>query len=60
MESRIRCDMSGIYDDTNRQIMPRWYPFRRARQLGDLEPVSRQDSLKPTSTSEFVLKVKEW
>ncbi len=35
--------MSGIYEDNNRQVIPRWYPFSTANILGDLEPISSTD-----------------
>jgi len=52
--------MSGIYDDSNRQIIPRWYSFNTACQMGDLEPESVRESPKHQSPQAFEQKVLDW
>jgi Flp pilus assembly protein TadD len=52
--------MSGLYDDSNRQVMPRWYPFWTACQLGDLEPDTTRETPKLESPASIIQKVKDW
>ncbi|MBU1702310.1 MAG: hypothetical protein KJ970_09695 [Candidatus Eisenbacteria bacterium] len=52
--------MSQTFDDTNRQILPRWYPFGIASQLGDLEPVAERETPKISSPMAFAVKAEEW
>jgi tetratricopeptide (TPR) repeat protein len=52
--------MSGIYDDSNRQVMPRWYPFRIACAMGDLEPATTRITPKFQSPEAFQIKVNDW
>ena len=52
--------MSGFYDDTNRQIMPRWYPYTTACQLGDLMSDNTLNKPKIESYDAFTQKIKDW
>ncbi|WP_337287557.1 hypothetical protein [Candidatus Methylomirabilis sp.] len=52
--------MSGTYDDSNRQVMPRWYPFKTACQLGDLKPETIREKPKLELPASFNQKGKDW
>jgi tetratricopeptide (TPR) repeat protein len=52
--------MSGIYDDSNRQVMPRWYPFRTACSMGDLEPAKVLTTPKIQSPEAYETKINDW
>jgi len=52
--------MSRTFDDSNRQIIPRWYPFKMACQLGDIEPERAFNKPKVESLDAFNQKVNEW
>jgi tetratricopeptide (TPR) repeat protein len=52
--------MSGIYEDKNRQVMPRWYPFITACQLGDVQTETAQEKPKIQTPIAFDLKVNDW
>lgn len=52
--------MSEIFDDSNRQIMPRWYPFNTAISLGDIDDVSQSGHVNKWKNEEFENKIFEW
>lgn len=52
--------MSGIYDDSNRQIVPRWYTFATACKMGDLQPEKIRNSPKIHSPQAFLKKIEDW
>jgi len=52
--------MSRIYDDSNRQIMPRWYPFITACAMGDIHPENEIQKPKIETPISFENKKSDW
>lgn len=52
--------MSGIYDDKNRQVLPRWYPFGTACGMGDIEPATPHVSQVPFPRQLLDDKIHAW
>lgn len=52
--------MSVNFDDSKRQVLPRWYPFETACTLGIIQSIRPRSRTKITSETEFNDKTIEW
>lgn len=52
--------MSSIYDDSNRQIIPRWYRFGTACRMGDIQPQNDTQAPRIESPKSFIEKKHAW
>jgi len=52
--------MTAIFDDRNRQIVPRWYPYRIAWELGELASATPIEKPESKSMGEFERKCHDW